>query len=101
MWVNTHNTLTLSMKPSCGLRNCCMKLSKRDQRVAADILTAFMFTKTMDDVINVWNDLFEKYDLCSDPFTHAPVTPEEYAKNKMEHDRQVMIERYGHCDGLE
>lgn len=100
MWVNTHNTLTLSMKPSCGLRNCCMKLSKRDQRIAADILTAFMFTKTMDDVINVWNDLFEKYDLCFDPFTHAPVTPEEYAKNKSEYDRQVMMERYGHCDGL-
>lgn len=78
-----------------------MKTSKRDQRVAADILTEFMFTKTMDDVINVWNDLFEKYGLCSDPFTHTPVTPEEYAKNKSEYDRQVMMERYGHCDGLE
>lgn len=78
-----------------------MKTSKRDQRVAADILTEFMFTKTMDDVINVWNDLFEKYGLCSDPFTHIPVIPEEYAKNKAEHDRQIMMERYGHCDGLE
>ncbi|MFR3309373.1 MAG: hypothetical protein ACLTTQ_01885 [Christensenellales bacterium] len=78
-----------------------MKTNKRDQRVAADILTEFMFTKTMDDIINVWNDLFKKYGLCSDPFAHTPVTPEEYAKNKAEHDRQVMIERYGHCDGLE
>ncbi len=78
-----------------------MEISKRDQRIPADILTEFMFTKTMDDVINVWNDLFEKYDLCSDPFTHIPVTPEEYAKIISEHDRQVMIERYGHCDGLE
>lgn len=30
-----------------------------------------------------------------------PVTPEEYAKNKLEYDRQTMIEQYGHCDGLE
>lgn len=75
-------------------------VSKRDQKVAADILTAFMFTKTMDDVINVWDDLFEKYDLYSDPFTNTPVTAEEYAKNRLEYDRQTMIERYGHCDGL-
>lgn len=101
MWVNTHSTSTPFMKPSYGLKSCCMKTNKRDQRVAADILTEFMFTKTMDDVINVWNNLFEKYGLCSDPFTHTPVTPEEYAKNKVEHDRQVMMERYGHCDGLE
>lgn len=78
-----------------------MEISKRDQRIAADILTEFMFTKTMDDVINVWNDLFVKYGLYSDPFIHTPLTPEEYAKNKAEHDRQVMFERYGHCDGLE
>lgn len=78
-----------------------MEISKRAQRIAADILTELMFTNTMDDVINVWNDLIVKYGLFFDPFTHTPVTPEEYAKNMSEHDRQVMIERYGHCDGLE
>lgn len=31
----------------------------------------------------------------------SPITPEEYAKNKLEYDRQTMIERYGHCDRLE
>ena len=76
-------------------------ISKRDRKVAADILTAFMFADDINDAIAVWNDLFEKYELCSDPFTHTPVTPEEYAKNKLEYDRQTMIERYGHCDGLE
>ena len=64
MWANTHSTSIPFMKPPYGLKSCCMKTSKRDQKVAADILTEFMFTKTM-------------------------------------HDRQVMIGRYGHCDGLE
>ena len=77
------------------------KINSRDQRVAAEILTQFMFTKNMDDVIQVWNDVYKQYDLCDDPFTDCPCTPEEYVKNRLEYDRQVMIERYGHCDGLE
>lgn len=36
--------------------------SERDQRIAAKILTAFMFTKTMDDVMKVWKEIYEKYD---------------------------------------
>ena len=27
--------------------------------------------------------------------------PEEYCKNRLEYDKQTMIEKYGHCDGLE
>lgn len=77
------------------------KKSKRDQQVAADILTAFMFTKDMGEVVAVWHELFREYELCSDPFTQTPVIPEEYAKNRLEYDRQTMIEQYGHCDGLE
>ena len=77
------------------------KMSERDQRIAAEILTAFMFTKTMDDVMKVWKEIYEKYDLCDDPFTHTPCTPEEYCKNRLEYDKQTMIERYDHCDGLE
>ena len=33
------------------------KMSERDQRIAAEILTAFMFTKTMDDVMKVWKEI--------------------------------------------
>lgn len=32
---------------------------------------------------------------------NTPCAPEEYCKNRLEYDRQTMIERYGHCDGLE
>lgn len=78
-----------------------MKITKTMQKVAADILTQFMFTKDMDDVIKTWKDIYKQYELCDDPFTHTPCTPEEYSKNRLEYDKQVMIERYGHCDGLE
>ena len=77
------------------------KITKRDQRVASEILTQFMFTKDMGDVIKVWNEIFEQYGLCEDPFTRTPCTPDEYYENCLEYDKQTMIDRYGHCDGLE
>lgn len=77
------------------------KITERDQRIAAEILTSFMFTKDLDEVIEVWNKIYEKYGLCNDPFTHTPCTPKEYCENQLEYERQTMIERYGHCDGLE
>ena len=78
-----------------------MKITKPMQKVAADILVRFMFVKDMDDVNAAWDEVYNQYGLCDDPFTHTPCTPEEYAKNILEFDRQVMIARYGHCDGLE
>lgn len=77
------------------------KITKRDQRIAAEILTQFMFTKDMNDVVRVWEEIYEQYGLCDDPFSRTPCTPEEYSKNSLEYDKQTMIERYGHCDGLE
>lgn len=76
------------------------KITKRDQRIVAEILTQFMFTKDMDDVIRVWEDVYAQYGLCDDPFTHVPCTPDEYCINQLEYDKQTMIERYGHCDGF-
>jgi hypothetical protein len=77
------------------------KITKRDQKIVANILTQFMFTRDMDDVVRVWKEIFDEYELCEDPFTRTPCTPDEFCKNSLEYDRQVMIERYGHCDGLE
>ena len=78
-----------------------MKITKNMQIVAADILTQFMFTKDMDEVIKVWSDVYKHYELCSDPFTGVPCTPDEYCESQLEYERQTMIERYGHCDGLD
>lgn len=71
------------------------------QRIVADILTQFMFVRTMDDVHRVWKNVYEQYDLCDDPFTGCPCSNEDYADNSLEYQRQAMIERFGHCDGLE
>ena len=78
-----------------------MKITKAMQRTASDILTRFMFTKDMDDVNEVWDEVYEQYGLCDDPFTHTPCTPDEYEKNNLEYRKQVMLARSGHCDGLE
>ena len=33
-----------------------------EQRVAAEILMDFMFTKDMDDVVRVWDEVFKRFD---------------------------------------
>ena len=78
-----------------------MKITKTMQRAAADILTEFLCTRNMDEVVDAYNRVFEKYGLCEDPFTGFPCTLEEYCESKLEYEKQAMIERYGHCDGLE
>ena len=78
-----------------------MKITKAAQKAAADILMRFAFVKSEDEFWEAYNMVFEKYDLCDDPFTHTPCTPDEYCKNRLEYDRQTMIEKYGHCDGLD
>ena len=77
------------------------KPSEKSQLIVAEILTRFMFTKNMDDVMKVWDEIYEEYGLCDDPFTKTPCTPKEYYNSKLEYERQLMIERYNHCDGLE
>ena len=78
-----------------------MKITKKMQQVAADILTQFMFTQTMEDVMKAWDAVYKQYNLYSDPFTGIPCTPEEYCESQLEYEKQTMIEKYGHCDGLE
>ena len=76
-------------------------VSDKAQRIAASILTAFMFTRNMEEVMEVWKNVYEEYGLQDDPFTHCPCSSKEAIENQLEYERQVMIERYGHCDGLE
>ena len=62
------------------------KITPTMQRVAADILTQFMFTRNMDDVVEVYNRMLEQYYLCEDPFTHTPCTLEEYCESILEYE---------------
>lgn len=79
------------------------RLTKREiqQETAANILICFSFIESMDEFWETYNDVFKTYDLCDDPFTYLPCSPREYAKNSLEYAKQTMIEKYGHCDGLE
>ena len=77
------------------------KITPTMQKVAADILMQFMFIHNIDDAIDVYKRVMEQYNLYEDPFTGVPCTPEEWAESKLEYEKQVMIEKYGHCDGLE
>ena len=55
----------------------------------------------MNEVIKAYDRVFERYGLCRDPFTYCPCTPDEYYERQLEYERQTMINRYGHCDGLD
>ena len=81
--------------------NSRRKITTRDQKIAADILTEFTFVNNMDEFWSAYNDIFKRYDLCDDPFTNLPISTEEYCKNKLSYEKQSMIEMYGHCDGLD
>ena len=78
-----------------------MKRKEIEQKVAAEILTQFMFTRDMSEVLQTWDNIYKQYDLCDDPFTGCPCCSEEYYKSRLEYEKQAMIEKYGHCDGLE
>ena len=77
------------------------KITNEKQRIVAEILTRFMFAKDVDEVLKVWQDIYDQYELCSDPFTDTPCSRKEYFENQLEYEKQTMIEKYGHCDGLE
>ena len=95
------NRIGVKSSPCMLITNGEGKITARDQRVTAEILTRFMFTKDMEDVMNVWKEVHEHYGLCDDPFTGTPCTPEEHCRNQVEYEKQEMIEKYDHCDGYE
>ena len=84
------------------------KITPTMQKVAADILQDFeilMMSRngpyTADEIWAIVQKHVDSYGLCQDPFTKTLCTSDGYAKNSLEYDRAVMIERYGHCDGLD
>jgi hypothetical protein len=78
-----------------------MKITKTAQKVAVDILTEFLCTNNMNEVVEAYFRVLKRYELCEDPFTRCPCTPDEYYESQLEYEKQTMIECYGHCDGLE
>lgn len=82
------------------------KITHTMQKVAVDILEEIeiymMSVKEYpDEIQQIFDKMYEKYELCDDPFTGMVCTTKEYFENYLEYERQAMMERYGHCDGLE
>lgn len=82
------------------------KITKQMQEVAVNILQELevymMSSKEVPEkVVQIFDNMCKKYELCEDPFTGMICTTKEWAKNSLEYDRQTMIQRYGHCDGLD
>ena len=83
-----------------------MKITKTMQKVAVDILEdieIYMMTHNdiPEEIDQLYDRVFEKYCLCRDPFTGMVCTSEEWGKNQLKYERDIMMERYGHCDGLD
>lgn len=87
------------------------KITHTMQKVAVDILSDLEVILMMHDevhqpltaqaIIEVINKHEEKYALLHDPFTGMLCTSEEYMENSLEYEKQAIISRYGHWDGLD
>ncbi len=77
------------------------KITNGEQRAAADILIRLTFASSMKEVNFIIEECYKYYELCDDPFTNLPCTTKEKIKNDIEYQKQTMIEKYGHCDGIE
>ena len=84
------------------------KITSTMQKVAVDILGDFEVLTmthngpyTFEEIWAIMEKHAKHYELCDDPFTRMWCTSKEYAENSLEYDKQIMMSRYGHCDGLE
>ncbi len=82
------------------MKNKERKITLKMQQVAVDILIRFICA---DAIVSpdIYNEIMTDYNLMSDPFTSLPCTPSEYVDSHREYERQIMMEKYGHCDGLD
>lgn len=84
------------------------KITHPMQQVAVNILSDFEVLTmthngpyTFEEIWEIVKKHVDSYGLCEDPFTKMICTSKEYADNRLEYEKELMIERYGHCDGLE
>ena len=84
------------------------KITHTKQRVAVNILSDFEVLTmthngpyTFEEIWAIVQKHVDGYGLCEDPFTRMICTSKEYAENSLEYEKELMMERYGHCDGLD
>ena len=84
------------------------KITPTMQKVAVDILGDFEVLTmthngpyTFEEIWGIVRRHVNSYGLCKDPFTRMICTSQEAIENQLKYEKQIMMERYGHCDGLE
>lgn len=68
------------------------KLTKKEQRVALDILSELLMCRDMDDVVKVYHTMLDKYKLYEDPFTTWPCMEEDFWDSMEEYQKQHSYE---------
>ena len=61
------------------------KITKKEQEVAAKILTKFMFVNNMGDMLKIWQKIYKEYHLQSEQFTRSLCEAEEFYKKQLEY----------------
>ena len=84
------------------------KITDTMQKVAVDILQDFEVLTmthngpyTFEEIWAIMEKHAKNYELCDDPFTRMWCTTKEWAENSLEYNTQIMVDLYGHWDGLE
>lgn len=84
------------------------QITNSAQKVAVNILSDFEILTmqhngpyTFEEVWAIVKKHADYYGLMEDPFTRMLCTSNEWAKSRLEYDRQTMYEKYGHWDGLD
>ena len=73
-------------------------ISDKMQEVAVDMLMHITFIKDLDELSVVYDEIFKKYKLKTDPFTQLPCMNKEYAELSYSYDKQKALEIYGYND---
>ena len=77
------------------------KITDKDQRIVADILNTFIFCDNMEEIIENMERTARFFCLVKDDYAGCYYSPKEAYENSVQHQKDLMIDKYGHCDGLE
>ena len=68
------------------------------QKAVAEMITALGFAVSLEEIHEICNEMYKKYNLHDDPFTHLPCSDKEYSEMCEEYSRQSMIDRFGYYE---
>ena len=78
-----------------------LKITDKDQRIVADVLNAFIFCDNMEEIIYNIELTAKIFCLGKDVYTGCYCSLKEECENRVQYQKDLMIDKYGHCDGLE